>query len=257
VSLPFGAWRGMDHYCRLQSWLFEVGAAEDIRSPNDVGRTPMFAACQEALWLLAVGVAEDIRTRGIDRVAECLFECLFEEGAAEDIRTQCSLGRTSRLATCAHDAQHVISGSLKWALRTTCAPMSTTARLCMWGHLEVVTWLISKAPQTANKSYNHSTEMLIHLNTDLSCAFQSSSSSTSTPPLLSCSQQQRASPPRVMNKAPPVQRSKRLRVAPWRFCTATRAACSGSLRAIPEWDAGQRAAERAEVALLVVIGSVD
>ena len=47
-------------------WLF-VGAAEDIRTPDNLGYTPMYSAIKNGhlsvcKWLFDVGAAEDIRT---------------------------------------------------------------------------------------------------------------------------------------------------------------------------------------------------
>jgi len=60
-----------DGHLHVAKWLFEVGSAEDIRTKNNDGRTPMFAACWNghlgvAKWLFEVGTTEDIRTKNND-----------------------------------------------------------------------------------------------------------------------------------------------------------------------------------------------
>ena len=54
-------------YLDLAKWLFEVGAAEDIRTRNNNGWTPILMACSEghldtAKWLFEVGAADNIQT---------------------------------------------------------------------------------------------------------------------------------------------------------------------------------------------------
>jgi hypothetical protein len=54
-------------HLQIAKWLFELGAADDIRTKNDDGATPMFFAChkghlQVAKWLFDVGAADDIKT---------------------------------------------------------------------------------------------------------------------------------------------------------------------------------------------------
>ena len=54
-------------FYQVAQWLFEVGAADDIRTKINVGNTPMMLAClnghlQVAQWLFEVGAAGDIRT---------------------------------------------------------------------------------------------------------------------------------------------------------------------------------------------------
>ena len=48
-------------------WLFDHGAQEDVRTPNNNGTTPMFVASQEnqveaMQWLFDHGAQEDVRT---------------------------------------------------------------------------------------------------------------------------------------------------------------------------------------------------
>ena len=52
----------------MAQWLFEVGAAEDIRTKDNGGATRLLRAClgghlDVAQWLFEVGAAEDIRTK--------------------------------------------------------------------------------------------------------------------------------------------------------------------------------------------------
>jgi len=61
-------------------WLFEVGAAEDIRKANNNGYTPMLLACWQGhlsvcKWLVEVGAAEDIRKSDNSGYTPMLWAC--------------------------------------------------------------------------------------------------------------------------------------------------------------------------------------
>jgi hypothetical protein len=84
----------------VAKWLFEVGAAEDIRTKDNVGNTPMLIACREghhdvATWLFEVGAAEDVRTKDNDGqsplydaaafdIHDSIMTWLVIQGAAND-----------------------------------------------------------------------------------------------------------------------------------------------------------------------------
>jgi hypothetical protein len=93
----------------VAKWLFEEGAAEDIRTKSHIGWTPLTAACSSgsldvAKWLFEVGAAEDIRTTGGNCLTPMIAACssgrldvvkwLFEVGDAHDIRTTGNIGVT-------------------------------------------------------------------------------------------------------------------------------------------------------------------
>jgi hypothetical protein len=85
----------------VAQWLFEVGAAADVRTADENGVTPMFVAC----------------CQGHLDVAAWFFD---NAGAAADVRTLDSARRTTVFAVCSWDrlsAEAPHSGSLRWGGR--------------------------------------------------------------------------------------------------------------------------------------------
>ena len=67
-------------YLNVTKWLFEMGAAEDIRTKDDRSvQTPMCAVCYcghlDVAKLLFEGAADDIRTKNEDGCTPMLFAC--------------------------------------------------------------------------------------------------------------------------------------------------------------------------------------
>ena len=102
-------------HLNIAQWLFEHGAAADIRTTHLEGETPMMSACKwgnlaVAKWLFEVGAAVDIRTQDECGWTPMMAACrvghldtakwLFEVGAAADIRVKDVDGETPMWAAC-------------------------------------------------------------------------------------------------------------------------------------------------------------
>lgn len=125
-------------------WLFQNGAAEDIRTPDFFGGTPMIAAfandnLEVSRWLFEVGAAPDIRSRDISGYSPMLHACggiwPRSSGSTMSAPPKTSAAETTREVM--PYGSHVMaatwtlcSGSLKWG------PPSTSAfRTVMAVHL--------------------------------------------------------------------------------------------------------------------------
>lgn len=111
---PFMFATQFGHFAVMQ-WLFEHGAAGDVRTPCSGGATPMLVACRQGQldvcqWLFDHGAVEDLTTRSDDGSTPLLVACerghthvarwLVTHGAAVDVVTANARGMTPFLGAC-------------------------------------------------------------------------------------------------------------------------------------------------------------
>ena len=99
----------------MAQWLFKVGAAEDIRTKDNNGSTPLLSACNGghldvAHWLFEVGAAEDIRTKNNYGRTPLLRAC---DGGHLDVAQWLILAGAANNVTTGHVDQGILTRDVR------------------------------------------------------------------------------------------------------------------------------------------------
>jgi len=142
-------------------FLFERGAAADIKTRNNRGNVPMHVACDNgylkvAQWLFGTGVSTNVRIVNNFGNAPMHMTCfkghldvakwLFEVGAAPDIHTKSISGNTAMKDACLGGHLHVAKwlyevGAAKDIMTRDNSGQTPMHEACAAGHLDVAKWL--------------------------------------------------------------------------------------------------------------------
>jgi hypothetical protein len=142
-------------------YLFEAGAAEDVRTKDSSGNTPLYVACKHGrfdvvVWLCEVGAREDTQNMNDTGRSPLYIVCfmghfelakwLFDVGATADIRRKVNTGETPMWAACSNGHLAVAkwlfevgaAGDVRTQDNTGLTPFSAA---CRNGYFAVVKWL--------------------------------------------------------------------------------------------------------------------
>ena len=86
-------WQGRLSTCK---WLYEVGAAADIRTVDKLGNPPLHTSCMTGQlhvceWLVSVGAEEDLRSANFDGWTAMLQACVHGKVSDSRISTTDSI----------------------------------------------------------------------------------------------------------------------------------------------------------------------
>jgi hypothetical protein len=133
----------------MAKWLFEVGAANDIRTKDSNSWTPMFAACRGgnldvAKWLFEVGASDDIRTKDDHDRTPMYIACY--QGHLDVVKWLSEVDASDHIRTTNDNGEN---------------PMWIA---CVSGHMDVVQWLILEG--AANNDDGHVDRAVLQRNVE-------------------------------------------------------------------------------------------